>query len=496
MNDDVDEFEEVACKCKLEDRKPTVDDFKGTKLWNVARCLLESLCAGKKLLFLINPPYGTACNGESSRGASKAGIATQTKMQRIMQRDNIGAPSQQLYAQFLYRIHLLSILFPRAISLGIFAPPLYMCSKIFKTLYETCLKGRFRDGFLLQASQFADVQGKWGISFCFWQDVLVTPDIATNDTPIHTLNVYEVTGNGVIPVKDCPRKSISFANGNIAAFTKEIKVPETPTYTSFTMSSALKLSDGTCTLHEGNLGVLVSNATIVEKNDQSVCIISSKMKGHFATYEIFPQNFNRICVNFTARRLITGPYATWVNCKDEYMIPNIEHPDYKRFEADSIIYSLFNTASNQSSLRDIEYNSKKWNIKNEFFWLSSDTMLALARAASPMNKDVEQDVNLFTGERYVYTLLQQAEVQANLSDTAKAVLAAATKLVIDSFKYRQDFAFIHPEYHINTWDAGWYQIKGILKEYMPDELKQFSELYKQFGDELRPLVYELGFLYK
>ena len=114
-----------------------------------------------------------------------------------------------------------------------------------------------------------------------------------------------------------------------------------------------------------------------------------------------------------------------------------------------------------------------------------------------MNKDVEQDILKYgTSERYVFKLLQDINIQANLSPTAKAVLEKATELLIKSFEYRKDFWFNHPEYHINTWDAGWYQIKGILKEYLPDDLKEFNELYKTFSDELRPLVYDLGFLYK
>ena len=83
-----------------------------------------------------------------------------------------------------------------------------------------------------------------------------------------------------------------------------------------------------------------------------------------------------------------------------------------------------------------------------------------------------------------------------LSPDAQAVLDKATELVKSSFKYRKQFNQEHPEYHINTWDAGWYQIKGMLKQYDPEGLKQFNELYKQLEDRMRPLVYELGFLYK
>ena len=53
----------------------------------------------------------------------------------------------------------------------------------------------------------------------------------------------------------------------------------------------------------------------------------------------------------------------------------------------------------------------------------------------------------------------------------------------------------YPEYYINTWDASWYQIKGMLREYFSEELREFSELYKQLADRMRPLVVELGFLY-
>ena len=50
--------------------------------------------------------------------------------------------------------------------------------------------------------------------------------------------------------------------------------------------------------------------------------------------------------------------------------------------------------------------------------------------------------------------------------------------------------------HLASWDAGYAQLKLIWKEYMPDRFKAFREQYKQFGNRLRPQVYELGFLRK
>ena len=81
-----------------------------------------------------------------------------------------------------------------------------------------------------------------------------------------------------------------------------------------------------------------------------------------------------------------------------------------------------------------------------------------------------------------------------VTDMIIKVLSAGRDLVINSFKYRESFNESHPEYQINNWDVGWYQIKALLKEFMSDDLKTFHTLHKQLGDKIRQQVYELGFL--
>ena len=55
---------------------------------------------------------------------------------------------------------------------------------------------------------------------------------------------------------------------------------------------------------------------------------------------------------------------------------------------------------------------------------------------------------------------------------------------------------MRPEVQILNWDCGWYQIKQLLKEFMPNELKEFNALFKTLADKMRPQIYELGFLKK
>lgn len=483
LNDDVDEFEALA---QIKEQKGTItlEDIKAAnlKLYAKAPKLLESLCAGKKLLFFINPPYGTAKSGGCD-AVSKKGIAV-TAINQIMLDAGIGASAQQLYAQFFYRVGLFKQVFEN-IKLAAFAPPTYIVGASFKGLrgYLRSIDLMPIELFTLQANEFADCAAGWGIAFTFL-DEKGTFDIKAS---VKTIEDCTVTSKGLKPIYNLDDKD---------SLSSWIKLPykgeDAPQ-----MKSALKYNttSNSGRLVKNALGYCVFAGNNVEQSGQLVSLLSSCFNtGHGVS--VLPENFKRVCIAFTARRLITGQYATWVNCKDEYMIPDTTHKDYSRFEADSIVYSLFNTASNQSSLRQIDYNGKKWDIKNEFFWLPASFMLNLARTGT-INKAVEDDVILYgTEERYVCKQLALPEIQANLSDTAKAVLAKATELVVKTFPFRKDFGFNHPEYHINTWDAGWYQIKGILKEYLPDDLKEFNELYKTFSDELRPLVYELGFLYK
>lgn len=88
------------------------------------------------------------------------------------------------------------------------------------------------------------------------------------------------------------------------------------------------------------------------------------------------------------------------------------------------------------------------------------------------------------------------EHKSEFSEDALKVLEAGKELVRKSFKYRDLFNDEEPKYQINNWDAGWYQIKALCKTFCKDDLKEFGEIYKKFGEKIRPMIYELGFLKK
>jgi hypothetical protein len=54
----------------------------------------------------------------------------------------------------------------------------------------------------------------------------------------------------------------------------------------------------------------------------------------------------------------------------------------------------------------------------------------------------------------------------------------------------------NPEYHLNTWDAGYAQIKLVWRKNFPAQFKDFSSAVKELREHLSPKVYEFGFLYE
>ena len=241
-------------------------------------------------------------------------------------------------------------------------------------------------------------------------------------------------------------------------------------------------------LCEGAFGYFYNNGNNVYYNGTNVAIFTSCFSGK-SGLSIIPENYNKVVSLFSARKLIN---SNWINQKDEYMVPTITDDRYKIFNSDAIIYSLFNNSSNQSSLRQISYKQQLWDIKNQFFWMSKNEMVELSNQNNytELYNDARTD-----SDRYVHTLLFGEEgVYNQLSIEAKDVLDSATNLVRLSFGMRRNFA--DTTNHLNSWDAGYAQLKLLWKEYYPEQFKEFRTKYKVLEDKMRPMVYELGFLLK
>ena len=449
-------------------------DFLNDDLNKLPKGLIEAFEQNKPIIFFMNPPYATA--GVQNE-TSKKGVA-KTMINEQMLKDGVGASSQNLYAQFIYRLMMIKRKYNLTdCHIAMFTPTLYISGGSWKGFRKEFFKDfTYTDGCTFKASHFADVADNWGIAFSVWK-------------------------NGVENSSDFNHKLVDIEDGEIVVFdTKAVynlddtvkasdwvkeKYNKNETVVAPNLSSAIKVRENNYKLPANAFGYMYNKSNNVDKNIQEVALFSTMFSDAHGV-SIFDNNFTRCTSLFSARRLVQ---KNWINWADEYMAPDTSNEKWQEFENDSIVYSLFESKSNQSSLRDIEYKGKRWNIKNEFFWLSKEEMLELSNVNG--NDWCYNDART-SEERYVYKLLQSIE----LSNEAQAVLDKASEILRKTFKFRTMFNEDHPEYQINNWDASWYQIKALAKEYCKEDLEQFKELYKKLSDKMRPQVYELGFLKK
>ena len=456
--------------------------FEGSK---IPKGLMDALKNNREIVFFMNPPYGTA-NDAGAKGTSKAGIA-KTIINERMKNDGMSASSQQLYAQFIYRIMMLKEQYGLTnVYICMFCKPLFESGPAYKPFREKFLKNfEYRRGCLFNAGHFSDVSSKWGIDFTIWK---------VGETSDKNNFQHELVDYRDLDVEVIGHKDIYNVDGMVSAsdWAKE-SIKKLKTHQHVPMTSGVLWQgdnkDNRGAIFDNAIGYLLNIANNVEKNSQGVALFSTTFgSGH--GHGLNESNFTRCTALFTARRVIKGD---WVNDKDEYLAPNETHPKYKEFENDSIIYSLFDTASNQSSLRNITYRHNQYDIKNEFFFMKKDDILTLA---DENGYDHTYDDCKSSSERYVADLLFNQGLYKNLSTEAKEVLDKAIDMTRNTFSRREQFDDENSKYQIMNWDCGYYQLKELWKVYCPNDFKEFRESFKRLQDKLIPMVYELGFLKK
>jgi hypothetical protein len=435
--------------------------------------LREAIENGKEILFLINPPYATA-RTDKNEGDSKTGVA-KTKINDTMLKLNFGEATKNLYTQFIYKI--LEYNKNKNIKLALFSPNLFLTSNSFKN-FNVYLKNNINinGGFLMNAKYF-DGTSMWPISFTLFSNENKTSN---------KFKMYEYDEK-IFELVNVNEKQLEMMDGDRAC--DWVKLKNKNKVIAPNLSSTLNIKETDKKGIENMICVLNNGTNRVEKNEKECSFLSSQYSGNIGV-PVNNENFYKATTLFTARKSIK---QTWFNMKDEYYVPNENHSEYEQFTHDSIVYSIFNNRSYQSSLRQVKYKDKLWDIKNEFFWMSKDDMLKLAEEHhyDELYKDART-----SDERFVYSLLFTVNIYDKLSSDAREVLDMASQLVIKSFEMRKLVSENHPEYHLDSWDAGWSQIKLVTKDYFKDEHKAFRDKYKELEDRMRPLVYELGFLRK
>ena len=145
-------------------------DFLNDDLDKIPTELMESLKSNKKIVFLFNPPYAASGNMGTKKGDTKGSIC-KTMVNKMMEDEDMGRVRENLLAQFLYRVMKIKEMFNLTnCVLAFFCNPIFMSGNSYNKFRNKLLNMfEYKDGYMFNASHFADCSDRWGISFSIWE---------------------------------------------------------------------------------------------------------------------------------------------------------------------------------------------------------------------------------------------------------------------------------------------------------------------------------------
>lgn len=406
----------------------------------------------KKILVLMNPPYGETGSGVGKGDINKKGIE-RSKINNSME---FGYASKELFVQFLARIQRE---LPSA-TIAMFSTLKYVNAPNFEKFREHW-KAKYLNGFVVHSKAFDGINGNFPIGFLIWD--ASTPEAISNVTT----NVLDKNGNvlGRKTFYNLP------SSGLLNAW---IEKPRTNDELALPLANAITISSNprlkkSCDEMVGYF--YASNNDLQHAGLETLVASSIYTGGNGGGLYVTSKNICQVAIVFAARRLIK---PTWLNDRDQFLQPS--EPLTDEFKTDCLVWMLFNGSNLTAGANGLEWNDKTWSLVNHFIPFSEHQVEASGRFES--------------------NFMAQYISELTLSPEAQNVLTEGKKL------WRQYHATqfekrIRDEYKLGRPDVGWYQIRKALEANADNETVDFvpfKEAYDALSAKLRPQVYTLGFL--
>ncbi len=429
----------------------------------VPEALRQAIKDGKKILVLINPPYGEAANSQGNEG--KTAIA-KTNIGALMNNADYGYAARELFVQFLVRI---GQEMPTA-TVAMFSTLKYVNAPNFEKFREVW-HANYLGGFVVHSKAFDGLNGNFPIGFLVWK----TDQQARRRTPLTEISTEVLDKNAqAIGEKKFSNISNSKLLSEWMPRLKKNGTDAIPLINAVTPTTKIEHVRNT-KWSDDAIAHFFCNGNDFQNAGTMTAIFSSVHSiGHAGGYFITPENLWQAAMAFAVRRLIK---PTWLNDRDQFLQPCAPLPD--EFKTDCLIWMLFNGSNLTASANDLEWNDKQWSIVNHFIPYT------------------EAEVN--APDRFESDFMVQYLADKTLSAEAVAVLDAGRNLWCAYFAHT-DVRAVRDELKLNRPDVGWYQIRNALKkrnesgDFPPVDFTPFEQAYKTLGDKLRPQVFELGFL--
>ncbi|MET3782049.1 hypothetical protein ABIC32_002701 [Brevundimonas sp. 1080] len=402
----------------------------------------------KKILVLINPPYGEAANSQGNAG--KTDIAA-TRIGASME---MGYAGRELFVQFLARIQKE---LPTS-TLAMFSKLKYISAPNFES-FRKVWKAKYLGGFVVHSKAFDGLSGNFPIGFLIWDTGKREELVSVTATALDRFG----TAIGIKSFYNLANKK--FLSGYL---------PRLKTNTStIPLKNAISPQDGHAKVtswRDDAIGYMLANSNDLQNAGTLTAIFSSVYSAGNGFY-ITKDNIDKVAVVFSVRRLIK---PTWLNDRDQFLQPTFALPD--AFKSDCLIWMLFSTSNLTAGADGLTWNGQQWSLINHFIPFSENEVAAPTRFRSDFMA------------KYV--------AKQKLSPEAKAVLLQARKLW-KSYHSTQFGRTIRDEFKLNCPDVGWYQVRRALEANMDNAVTDFAPFraaYAALSDKLRPQVFSLGFL--
>ena len=405
----------------------------------------------KKILVLINPPYGEAGN---TAGKQQKNNISKTKYSEYAM-DEYGKSKNELFIQFLVRIQQEM---PNAV-VAVISKLKYITapnSDDFREQWQPA----FKNGFVVHSKAFDGLKGNFPIGFLIWdlskkgkETVFKLPALDKKVNPC---------GNKTFAIED--KKSL------LNVWIKRPKAnPETEI---IPLNNALNVYPNKPRVAKWSDGAIAYlSCTSNDTQHLKYVFLLSSAYGHGDGFYVNADNLADAAVLFAVRRLIA---PTWLNDRDQFLQPSKKLPE--SFYTDCLLYMLFSGSNlTAGTAKDaLEWNGRKWQLTNHFIPYDEAQVGFNGRFQSHFMSD------------YLHG--------KKLSKEAQAVYDEGLKLW-QAF-YRADIERkIRDEYLLDKSGAGWYQIRNALKKAAPQtDFAPFETAYAALAAKLEPLVYEYGFL--
>lgn len=436
--------------------------------WKLPKKLREELSDSNiTWIVFINPPFATAQDAKSG-GSSKKGVS-KTKVELSMDKVDAGHAKRELFAQFMFRI--VNEL-PKNTYLGMFSTLKYLNAPDSVAYRDRHFNFKYEKGFLFHSKCFQGVTGDFPISFLIWN---LSKKLEATSVEIDIAN-ENVQSIGIKHLRLIEKKDV--LNNWFA------RPQNTNDYILPPLSNGITVkNDNTDTRHRARPDFLASICSKGNdfQNAKYVAILSSPSVSAGA-FTVIKENFEKALTLHAVRKI---PKPTWLNDRNQFLIPHTEPT--KSFLHDCVVWSLFANSNQTSALKNVSYMGNIYQIKNNFFPFRIEKIKHWEIKDPDFRQQLSKEEN-----RFVADWLSKKD----LSDEAKLVLEKAKEV------YKLFYANLNQmatnKWKIDTWDAGWYQIRRCLTEHnlATEEIKELSKANEQLAIKILPQIEEFGFLDK